>query len=597
MADATPSGAAADSSVLSKYRRVWAQLPPRLRASAAVLMLGNVAGAALEVAGLALLTALMSAITPGASGTASPWMQALLRALDPGDPVQQALRLVAACAAVFALKNIFMAALAWLEASFAFHLQAFLSDRVLHNLLVQDYEQAARRSPAVQLNLMTSEMQTLVFAVALPTLTFVSELLLMLAVVGFLFWAEPTLTAAVVGIVGIAVAVLMRASRRAVGTLGRQRQRIEDERTRRLREVVDHLREVHVYRAAQEARRRLRTNGDELARILRAFQMLSTGPRFVLELVLVGVLLGAVLIGLQGATRHALIVSVGVFAASGFRLLIGANRLIMSAQGIRFGQFAFARILGDLEAVGRDGPATAALPLPATLQPAPRALALAGASYGYPGGPPLLQGLDLALAPGEMVGIRGGSGMGKTTLLELFAGLRQASAGHLLLDGRPVADPARDIFPAVGYLGQSPAVFSDSVRRNVAYGCADEAIDDARVWSALARAHLEAHVRTLPGGLDAEIGRDGVQFSGGQAQRLALARALYAGRRFLLLDEPTSALDGPTEADVIATLVELSRECGLLLVSHRPAPLQACTRVYELQQGRLQPVGLADLRP
>lgn len=581
------TGTGAVEPMLSKYLALWARLTPRFRWAALLLLFATVGGAMLEVLGLSLVAALMSMLTAGpGAGLGQSSLTAIAERLVIPLGEGGAERLIVLCAIVFTFKNLFMGGVAWLEATFAFRLQAYLSDLALRTTLRSKYEQVTRKPPAEHLNLLTTDLNSLIVHLALPTLTLVSEAILMAAVVGFLAWAEPMLTVAAVAVIGAAAFVMMRMSRNVMATLGQKRQRIDDERMRRLREVFTHLREVYVYRASAQFTQHLDTVTHEVAYVYRSFQMLSTGPRFILELVLVGFLLSAILVGLNGEGRQALIVSVSTFAASGFRLLIGANRLIMSAQAIRFAQPALTRMLAATDAAA----SATSLDRGKDVEVAAQAssLALHDVEFRYPGSEhAVLHGVTIETTRGRIVGIKGGSGSGKTSLLEIMAGLREPSSGAVLLDGRPLADAATELFHLVGYVGQTPAVFSDTVRRNIAYGCPDSKIDDARIWSALEKVQLADVVRALPGQLDAQLGGGALNLSGGQAQRLALARALYIRCRFLLLDEPTSALDPVTEAQVMSTLCSLKGEYAMLLVSHRPRPLDACDVVYEMRKGEL----------
>jgi ATP-binding cassette, subfamily B, bacterial PglK len=580
----TPESGASLPQVRADYRRIWRVLPRRFRSGLLLLLAATLCGAALEVLALWLLGALMSVITPGAAHPSGP-TAGLVEVLG-GTGDGPAFRLIAITASAFLVKNLFMAGVAWAEATFAFTLQSHLADRVLRGILVQDYVAAATRPASEYLNLLTHDLHLIIQQFVLPTLTVASETLLLLSVVGFLLWLEPGLTGAVIVCVGGAAWLLVHWSRRVMGTIAQRRQRLEDERLRKLRELFGHLREVYVYRAGTQAREWLQSGLGEIARVYRLFQLMTTGPRFALEVVLVSVLLAAIVVGLRNQERQALIVSVGVFAASGFRLLIGANRLIMSMQGIRFSRPAILRML-DVLARGDALPD----PLPTEapkLQDTAHTLTLREVQYRYPGAAsPVLAAVDLTLSRGTLVGIRGGSGTGKTTLLEVLGGLRSPTGGEILADARPLRS-AGEFFHLVGYVGQSPAVFSDSIRGNVAFGTAASEVDDERVWRALEGARLATLVRSLPHGLDARLGEGaGFSLSGGQAQRLSLARALYANCQFLLLDEPTSALDLATEEEVVATLEAIARDRAVLVVSHRPRPLQSCDVLYELRDGRL----------
>lgn len=569
------------SRLRSEYTRILRALPARHRTVVLVLLAGNVAGAALEVLALWLLGALMSVLTPGAAQASPP---AVLSGWLGSGPAAIT-GLVALTTLAFLLKNLFMGALAWTEATFAFSLQSRFAHRALGNMLAMDYAVVGRRSASEYLTLLTTDLNLFIQHYILPTFTVVSETLLLLAVLGYLLWLQPALSGILILAVGGAAWGAMHWSRRVIAAAGQRRQALEDDRMRRLREVLTHLREVYVYRAGEHARERLHVGLGELACVYRLFQLMATGPRFALEIVLVAVLMAAIVFGLRGDERHLLIVSMGVFAAAGFRLLIGANRLIMGTQGIRFARPAMARIMELLEATPLPGRKPGG-PLPA--RRSVQTLSLRAARYDYPGRPtPVLASIDLAVPRGTMVGIKGASGTGKTTLLEVLSGLRPPTGGDVLADGVPLHGP-EEFFGLVAYVGQSPAIFSDTIRGNVAFGTAAGNVDDARVWKALEAAHLASLIRSLPGQLDTPLGEgSGFSLSGGQAQRLALARALYADCPFLLLDEPTSALDPATEAEVVTTLQEIARDRGVLVVSHRAHPLECCDVVHEMRDGTM----------
>jgi len=129
------------------------------------------------------------------------------------------------------------------------------------------------------------------------------------------------------------------------------------------------------------------------------------------------------------------------------------------------------------------------------------------------------------------------------------------------------------------------------VRRNVAFGIHDSAIDDARVWRSLHDARLEGRIRSLPDGLDAPVGEHGAKLSGGERQRLAIARALYDNPEVLVFDEATSALDSVTEAEVIEAVRGLAGNKTILMVSHRPSSLAYCDRVIVMRDGVVVTVG------
>ena len=208
-------------------------------------------------------------------------------------------------------------------------------------------------------------------------------------------------------------------------------------------------------------------------------------------------------------------------------------------------------------------------------------------SFAYVPGRPVLSALDLEVARGEVVGVVGPSGVGKSTLVQLLLRLRRPTGGRILCDGTDLATiDAACWSRLVGFVPQDPTIFRGTVEHNVAFWRAltrDEVVDATR------RAHLDDVVRALPDGYDTDLGGGDHVLSGGQLQRLAIARALAGRPRLLLLDEPTSALDAESEAAVRATLDDLRSDLATIVVAHRDSTIAACDRVVVLT-GPTEPV-------
>ncbi|MFH8843043.1 ABC transporter ATP-binding protein [Streptomyces sp. NPDC017868] len=204
--------------------------------------------------------------------------------------------------------------------------------------------------------------------------------------------------------------------------------------------------------------------------------------------------------------------------------------------------------------------------------------------------PPVLDGIDLHIRPGETLALVGGTGSGKTTLTALVPRLHEATAGRILLDGADIALMEREeLRSLVSMAFEEPTLFSASVGENVLMGA--EAAGDPELRRALTIAQADGFVDRLPDGAATQVGEQGLSLSGGQRQRLALARAVVGRPRFLVLDDPLSALDVHTEARVEAALREVLKETTALVVAHRPSTVMLADRVALLSRGRIAAVG------
>nr|WP_244670360.1 thiol reductant ABC exporter subunit CydD [Rhodoplanes elegans] len=241
-------------------------------------------------------------------------------------------------------------------------------------------------------------------------------------------------------------------------------------------------------------------------------------------------------------------------------------------------------------------------------EPAPRAQSLhAPSSAGtavafhdvrlaYPDGRVALDGVTLDVAAGETIAIVGASGAGKSSLLALLMGFVRPSSGRVLIDGRDLDDLDLAGFRRrIAYIPQRPRLFTGTVAANIALG--DPAPDRDRILQAARAAAIAERIAALPDGFDTLVGSGGHALSGGEAQRLGLARAFYREAPLVLLDEPTAHLDAETEAVVQRSLARLRESRTMLVIAHRLATLRHADRIVVMESGRIAEAGSeAELR-
>lgn len=218
-------------------------------------------------------------------------------------------------------------------------------------------------------------------------------------------------------------------------------------------------------------------------------------------------------------------------------------------------------------------------------------LELRGAGFGYPGAEaPVLRDISLLARPGETTAVIGSTGSGKSTLLGLVPRLFDATEGEILVDGEDVRalDPAT-LARAVGLVPQHPYLFSGTVASNLRYGRPDATDDD--LWQALEVAQAKDFVARMEGGLEAEIVQGGSNVSGGQRQRLAIARVLVHRPEIYLFDDSFSALDYATDAALRAALGRETAEATVVIVAQRVATIRDADRILVLDEGRIAGVG------
>ncbi|HUN52151.1 MAG TPA: ABC transporter ATP-binding protein/permease, partial [Candidatus Sulfotelmatobacter sp.] len=206
--------------------------------------------------------------------------------------------------------------------------------------------------------------------------------------------------------------------------------------------------------------------------------------------------------------------------------------------------------------------------------------------FGYDPRRPILHQVSFTVPPGRTVAIVGPSGAGKSTISRILFRFYDVSAGRVLIDGQDIRGVTQaSLRAAIGIVPQDTVLFNDTIRYNIRYGRADAS--DAEVAEAARLAHIDRFVGDLPDGWDSMVGERGLKLSGGEKQRVAIARTILKRPRILLFDEATSALDSRTEQDIQASLREVSADHTTLVIAHRLSTVVDADEILVLEQGRI----------
>ena len=299
---------------------------------------------------------------------------------------------------------------------------------------------------------------------------------------------------------------------------------------------------------------------------------------------------GVLLVGARMVANGEL--TVGGFIA--FNLYLGMLIMPLRSLGMWIGQAQRATASGERIFQVMDEPEEIAdrpdaVPLPA----GGGHLRFEGVGFEYMEGRPVLQDIDLELAPGKTIALIGHTGSGKTTLTSLVPRFYDVTSGRVTLDGVDVRDvELKSLRHAIGVISQDPFLFSATVRENIMFGAPE--LEDAEVENIARLAQAHEFVERLPDGYDTVIGERGITLSGGQRQRLAIARALAVDPRVLILDDATASVDASTEARIRVGLREAMRNRTTLIIAHRLSTIALADEVVVLDDGRIAARGTHD---
>jgi ABC-type multidrug transport system fused ATPase/permease subunit len=435
----------------------------------------------------------------------------------------------------------------------------------------------------------TVDLQGVRFFLGYGLIFFFQNVLTVLSVSVVLFFFEWKLALIALAITPLLVVLAYRYSHVAHPTLRDVQQKLADVATVAEENIVG----VHVVKSfAQEPQEQLKFVDRSEAVFRQTLRANRQRALYVPFISWVPMLAQAavLLVGARMVTRGEL--TVGGFIA--FNLYLGMLIMPLRSLGMWIGQAQRATASGERIFQVMDEPEEIAdRPDAIELPEGGGQLRFEGVGFEYMEGRPVLQDIDLELAPGTTIALIGHTGSGKTTLTSLVPRFYDATSGRVTLDGADVRDvKLNSLRHAIGVISQDPFLFSATVRENIMFGAPD--LDDAEVERIARLAQAHEFIRRLPDGYETVIGERGITLSGGQRQRLAIARALAVDPRVLILDDATASVDASTEARIRVGLREAMRNRTTLIIAHRLSTIALADEIVVLDDGRIAARGTHD---
>ena len=579
--------------MLSDLGAILGWLDGRLRMRWALLVPIMCVAALLEaLAAIAVFGLLRVVVEPGRVRTA-PFVSQIWQAWPTDDPLAVIAALTVAIALFYVARALYLMWAEWIKESTIARSSNRAADRLFARYLSADYPFHLKRrsSQLIQEVARSTDIAFQLFAGSMVNL--LAEIATIGVLVAVLATTAPPQALGAVALVLAVAAIPTILTRRVWVRAGERQRTLEAEQLHVLQQSLGAVKEVKI--AGREAffEARLRAARRALARAKQHRLMVGTGLRLGIETVLIVCMLAVVLfVTLRGASSADTVSMLALFAYTGFRIVPSSNRIMLNTGSLREGHAFVQGALADFKAL-KAAPPRGQGPEP-TIE-FTRSLACEDVTFAYEGeGLAALSHVNMTLRAGESLGIVGETGSGKSTLVDVLLGLLQPTSGRVLLDGESLAGRERAWQRLIGYVPQNPYVLDDTVRRNIAFGVLDTAIDEHRLSRAASLAHLDEVVRQLPQGFDTPLGERGTRLSGGQRQRVAIARALYADPAVLVFDEATAALDNQTEREVTSAIAALHGTRTLIVIAHRLSTVQDCDRLIFLQDGRIAATGTYD---
>ncbi|OYU74462.1 MAG: multidrug ABC transporter ATP-binding protein [Alphaproteobacteria bacterium PA3] len=438
------------------------------------------------------------------------------------------------------------------------------------------------------------EVQTVCYNVISTILELCTRMVIVIAVLGFLLVVEPTITMAWIVFLGLIGFLALRGVTGRLRRYGLLQQQHRKAFNQNLMQAFGGIKEIRTLgredfftsKVMDAVGQTTRANGFKL------FVMKIIPPASEM-VAMTGLLALACGLVLQGRTTESILVTLSLFVVGLVRLREASSAAMNQLADLRYSLVSIEPILRDLALLG-DAPERAAPVEAATDRARPQGvIGIEGVWHRYEGAADFaLKGIDIAIPVGTAVGLVGSTGAGKSTVVDVLLGLLAPERGGLVIDGHRLdAAELRRWRTQVGYVPQSIYLLDDTIRRNIALGIEDRDVDEAALDKAIRLAQLGRFITRQPEGIDTIVGESGVRISGGERQRIGIARALYHDPAILILDEATSALDNTTERAVIEAVEGMRGERTVVMIAHRLSTVRGCDMLYYLKDGRVEGSG------
>ena len=469
---------------------------------------------------------------------------------------------------------------------------AVLSSDLIMRYFTIPVSKINQRSAQNSIYALTTGVNSIMVGVIGVSVALVSDLALLLVMSVGLFLVDPISAISTVVIFGVLAIVLYFSMHRKVKVLGEQQGSLTIESSQRIFEAINSYRELLVRNRRGFYAQQIGGLRHKLAHGNATMSFMGSISKYILEITLV---FGCILLAFyqfSTSTAFRAIATITIFVAASTRIIPAILRLQNGILGMK-GSLAQAKptitLIDELFEIPFE--VIQIKSFSRSHKDFSSEVIASNLTFSYQANQEVLKSVNFYAQPGEFVAIVGGSGAGKTTLVDVLLGALEGKTGKVEISGmHPLATFSK--WPgAVSYVPQDSPIIDGTIKENLTLGFLAHEISEVHCWESLKIARLNDFVESLPNQLETYVGDRGTRLSGGQKQRLGIARALITNPKLLILDEATSSLDGITESEISEALRDLRGAVTLIVIAHRLSTVVGADRIYFMEDGQIKGVG------
>ncbi len=576
---------------ISMLKKLSSILDKKQKVSVLLLMILILIGGLLETVGVSLVLPLISAILDEEKFARNQYVIYFSDKFNIADTKTFILILLFGLVGMYIFKNLFLLFTVYMQSKFVNNNRCRVTRNLLSEYLHRPYEFYLYADTATILRTIYGDMDN-VFNLLMQCMNLVAELVVSVCLGLFLLVIDVKMMLVIAGLLLIVTIFISKVIKKKLNIVGDDSRHAQEGLYKWILQSVTGIKDVKVLNKERYFIGQYWTYAEKYANYQISNNVLTNIPRLLIETVsIAGILLYVAISVIAGVNLNTLLPLISAFALAAMRLLPSVNRVNTYMANIAYYEPALNYIYDNVNVLklreqeayqlNDNGNRDKKLTLKDEIS-------LEHITFHYPNTDKyIFKDAVMKIPVGKSIGVVGASGAGKTTIVDVLLGLLGLQDGTINSDGVDVLDYYEEWLSHVGYIPQTIYMLDDSIRNNIAFGVDEKDISDDRVWEVLKEAQLKEFVEELPDKLDSQIGERGVRISGGQRQRLGIARALYHNPELLIFDEATSALDTDTETAIMDAIERLHGQKTMVIIAHRLRTIENCDMIYEVKDEKI----------
>tara|TARA_Y100000591_G_scaffold294663_1_gene283417 strand:- start:577 stop:2226 length:1650 start_codon:yes stop_codon:yes gene_type:complete len=544
----------------------------------------------LETVGIAMIIPLISVITSGNFIYENEISKSIIDIL--GNPPREKILILTMIliVIVFVIKNLIIGSFIWWQYNFAHKLQLSLSSKLYENYLNKNFLFHIRTNSSELIRNTSNEPNSIRNAI-IDLFTIIADLSIIIGLICLLIYYDPNTNSFIIGSLIFISLVFFLLTRNRVKKWGLIRLKMSGQSLKDLTQGYSGIKEIKILGKENFFLKIFVNNLKKLVNMNILNGFVKALPKLFLELLGIFILFLLILI-LTLNTENSIekiITSLSLFALSIFKILPSLVRILSSAQNLRFRMAAIELLSNEFKNFEEKKLEKINELDTDFFKKEPSVLEVKNLNFSYPQeNKKGLKDISFKIKNNSILGIFGASGSGKSTLINLILGLIKPDKGKIIYNENDISQNLRSWQSIIGLIPQNIYLVDDKIKNNIALGVEENEIDIDLLDRCIKMSELDKFISNLPQGIDTIVGERGARISGGELQRIGIARALYRNPKILILDEATSSLDTINEKKIMDTIESIKESKIVILISHRQSVIEYCTNIIEIKNGTIK---------